>query len=41
MPDVRGTVASHKAPIIIENITTLSTVIGKIINAIEARVLPA
>ena len=40
MPDVNGTVASHKDPIIIEKIITLIGVIGSIINAMAAIVLP-
>ena len=40
MPDVNGTVASHKDPITIEKTTTDTGVIGSIINAIAAIVLP-
>ena len=40
MPDVRGTVASHRDPITIEKTTTDVGVMGSIINAIAAKVLP-
>ena len=40
IPAVRGTVASHKAPITIEKIITLIGVIGKSMKRIEAIVLP-
>ena len=41
IPEVNGTVASHKDPITIENKTTEVGVIGNIINAIAAIVRPA
>ena len=41
IPEVNGTVASHKDPITIENTTTDVGVIGNIINAIAAIVRPA
>ena len=40
IPEVKGTVASHSDPIIIENIATDVGVIGNIINNIAAMVLP-
>ena len=39
IPEVRGTVASHKDPITMEKIATDVGVIGKIINKIAAIVL--
>ena len=41
IPEVKGTVASHKDHITIENTTTEVGVIGNIINAIAAIVRPA
>ena len=40
IPEVNGTVASHKAPITIENKATEIGVIGIKINIIAANVLP-
>ena len=40
MPEVRGTVASHKEPIIIEKTTTDVGVIGSIMKRMAATVLP-
>jgi hypothetical protein len=39
IPEVRGTVASHKVPITTEKIITESGVIGNIINKMAAIVL--
>ena len=41
IPEVKGTVASHRDPMTIENITIEVGVIGNMINTIAAIVLPA
>ena len=39
-PEVSGTVASHSSPIVIEKVTTVSGVIGTIINITAINVRP-